>query len=223
MNCKITATEIEGVVRKLPDNKASGLDFIANEYIKNTLFVMLPVYIKLFNIIFDTGIVPGAWTTGTIHPIYKNKGDPKDPSNYRPISLLSGCSKVFTSIINNRLTSYSDEIKLISETQCGFRKLHSTVDNIFILNSFIELYLYKKKKLFCTFVDFSKAFDKVNRSSLWSKILKNNIHGKCFNIIKNMYQNIKSCVSKEGIDSDFFACKLGVRQGDHTPSFLQSL
>ena len=51
-------------------------------------------------------------------------------------------------------------------------------------------------------------------------MLKNNIHGKCFNIIKNMYQNIKSCVSKEGIDSDFFACELGVRQRENLKPFL---
>lgn len=220
LNGKITAAEIERVVRKLHSNKASGLDFITNEYLKHTLIIMLPVYTKLFNIIFETGIVPESWTTGNIHPIYKNKGNSMDPKNYRPISLVSCFSKVFTTIINNRLTSFSDEINLISEVQCGFRKSHSTVDNMFILNSFIDLYLHKKNKLFCTFIDFSKAFDKVNRSGLWSKMIKSNIQGKCFNIIKNMYQNIKSCVTKGGINSDFFACELGVRQGENLSPFL---
>jgi len=59
----------------------------------------------LFNIILNTGIVPDAWTVGIIHPIYKNKGDSKDPSNYKPISLISCFSKAFTSIIDNRLDS----------------------------------------------------------------------------------------------------------------------
>jgi hypothetical protein len=83
--------------------------------------------------------------------------------------------------------------------------MHSTLDNIFILKSFIDLYFLHKKKLFCTFVDFSKAFDRVNRSGLWTKMIKNGMNGKCFNVIKSMYQNIKSCVTKNGVNSDFFS------------------
>jgi hypothetical protein len=53
---------------------------------------------------FDTGIFPERWTLSVIQPVYKNKGDSKDPSNYRPISLLSCFSKVFTSIPNVQLS-----------------------------------------------------------------------------------------------------------------------
>jgi hypothetical protein len=63
--------------------------------------VILQLSIQIFNIIFDTGIFLESWTLGVIQPVYKNKGDSKDPSNYRPISLLSCFSKVFTSILNN--------------------------------------------------------------------------------------------------------------------------
>jgi hypothetical protein len=113
------------------------------------------------------------------------------------------------------ISQYTDQVQLISESQSGFRKLHSTTDNIFILHSLVNLYLKKKKRFFCTFVDFSKAFDKVNRSFLWVKMLKSNISGKCFNVIKNMYQNIKSCVYKDGSYSDFSSCNIGVRQSEH--------
>ena len=140
----------------------------------------------------------------SIQFIKKNKGDSKDPSNYRWISLVSCFSKVFTSIINNRLASYADQVQLISESQSGFRNMHSTTDNIFILHSLVKLYLTKKKRLFCTFVDFSKAFDKVNRSFLCVKILKSNISRQLFNMIKNMYQNIESCVYKNSSYSDCF-------------------
>jgi hypothetical protein len=112
LNSHISASEIEETVRKLPNGKVAGIECIKNEYIKNTIRLMLPVYEKIFNIILNTGIVPEAWTVGSIHPIYKSKGDSKDPSNYRPISLVSCYSKVFTSIINNRLASYCDVIKL---------------------------------------------------------------------------------------------------------------
>ena len=156
-------TEIENVVRNLPNNKAVGTDCIRNEYLKSTLHLLLPSYVKIFNIIFDTGIFPESWTLGVIQPVYKNKGDSKDPSNYRPISLLSCFSKVFTSILNNRLNSFADEVNLISPSQADFRKMHSTLDNNFILKSFIDFYFLHNKKIFCTFVDFSKAFDKQRR------------------------------------------------------------
>ena len=42
-----------------------------------------------FNIIFETGILPQSWLNGIIKPIYKNKGDVKDPKNYRPITIVS--------------------------------------------------------------------------------------------------------------------------------------
>ena len=223
LNCPIDASEIEKVIKNLPNNKAMGIDCIRNEYLKSTLHILLPTCVKIFNVIFDTGIVPESWTLGMIQPIYKNKGDVQDPSNYRPISLLSCFSKVFTSILNNRLTSFADEINLISPVQAGFRRNHSTLDNIFILNSFIELYFLHKKKLFCTFVDFSKAFDKVSRSGLWTKMLRSGINGKCFSVIKNMYQNVKSCVRKDGECSDFFNCSIGVRQGENLSPFLFSI
>ena len=58
LNCSITDTEIENVVRNLPNNKAVGTDCIRNEYLKSTLHLLLPSYVKIFNIIFDTGIFP---------------------------------------------------------------------------------------------------------------------------------------------------------------------
>ena len=72
-----------------------------NEQLKSTFNIMHPLLIKLFNVILDKGIVPKTWTVGNIKPIFKNKGNPKDPENYRPTTLLSNFGKLFTSIINN--------------------------------------------------------------------------------------------------------------------------
>ena len=46
---------------------------------------------------------------GNIKPIYKNKGDKMDPKNYRPITILSGLGKLFTAVLSERLTKYSDD------------------------------------------------------------------------------------------------------------------
>ena len=108
---------------------------------------MAPICTKLFNIIFDTGIVPDSWTLGDILPIYKNKGNKKSPENYRPITLLSCFGKLFTSILNNRITKYIDESHIIDANQAGFRKGFSTTDNFFILQNLIEISKANKSNL----------------------------------------------------------------------------
>jgi hypothetical protein len=121
------------------------------------------------------------------------------------------------------LASLSAEIGSLSAAQAGFRNSHSTADNIFILHSLINLYLSKKKKLFCTFIDLSRAFDTIWRVGLWQKLIENNISGKCFNVIKSLYQNVKSCVTKNCQKSDYFACNVGVRQIENISPFPFSL
>ena len=73
--------------------------------------------------------------------------------------------------------------------------LFSTIDHIFALHALIEIMKFEKRKLFCSCIDFSKAFDSVWRIGLWRKLLRNEINGNFFRVIHNMYQNIKSCVS----------------------------
>ena len=76
------------------------------------------------------------------------------------------------------------------------------------------------KILYCTFVDFRKAFDYVWRMGLWRKLQKYEIKGKCFKIIFNLYRNIKSCVEFNKKRSEFFPCLTGVRQGENLSPFL---
>ena len=111
---------------------------------------------------------------------------------------------------------------IINENKAGFRAGYLT-DHIFVLHSLIELLKTKKKKLFCTFGDFSKAFDSVWRVGLWIKLLSNGINGKIFRLIYNMYQNIKSCISFNGEISSFFLSSRGVRQGENLSPVLFSI
>ena len=83
----------------------------------------------------NTGIIPESWLTGIIRLVYRNKGKVDDPDNYRAITLISCLGKLFTSVINNRLTFLSNEFEIISKNQSGFRKGFSTTDNIFIMHA----------------------------------------------------------------------------------------
>jgi hypothetical protein len=145
LNSPINEEEILQVVENFKSNKASGYDDIVNEHIESTINIVLPIYCKHFNIVLNSGLIPESWSQGVIFPIYKNKGDTKDPSSYRPITLVSCLSKTFTSVLNDRLCELSDEVGLISESQTGFRKRYSTLDNIFSLHVLISIYVSRKK------------------------------------------------------------------------------
>ena len=177
-----------------------------NEQIKASCNLMTPMYTKLFNLIFENGLIPESWPVGTIKPIYKNKGDPKLPENYRPITILSCLGKLFTAIINKRLNKFSEENELIEPCHAGFRKQYSTSDNIFIIKSLIDIMKTdkNKSKLLRCFVEFKQAFDSVWRERLWEKLQQHKINGQCLTLIQNMYNNIKSRVVANDKSSMFF-------------------
>ena len=224
LNIGFTVEEIFACVKTLKNGKACSTDRILNEFIKSTFDKMKQIYVELFNRILNEGQIPESWTIGMIVPIYKNKGDKGDFNNYRGITLLSCLGKLFTSVINNRLNKFAEETKLINENQTGFRKNYSTLDHIFLLKNLIDLCVKNdNQKLYCAFIDYKKAFDTVWRSALWHKLVKSGITGKLYDVIVNMYSNIKSCVSINGHLSDYFVSVNGVRQGENLSPFLFAL
>ena len=99
--------------------------------------------------------------------MYK-EGERSDLNNYRGITLLSMLGKILVGALNNRLTEFVKQTDILLENQCGFRKGYQTTDHTFILFTLIDHYVNKKNtKLFLCFVDFRKAFDKVDHSLLW--------------------------------------------------------
>ena len=110
INSIITAEEVEKAIKHLKNNKASVEDEIINEYIKHSSSKMIDLYTKLLNAIFNSGQLPEAWLSGTIIPIYKNKGSSMDPKYNRPITIVSCFAKLYTSILNERLERFSEEI-----------------------------------------------------------------------------------------------------------------
>ena len=168
------------------------------------------------------GYFPENWSEGYIIPLHK-KGSISDVENYRGITLLSALGKLFSRLINNRLSNWAENYFILIEAQAGFRPGMSTVDNIFVLHGLITHFLNHGKKLYCAFIDYTKAFDYVVRDNLWFKLVKLGLRGNILDIIKSMYENVKSRVKFcNKIGNEFF-CSLGVRQGECLSPLLFSL
>ena len=224
LDAAITCDEINKAAKRIKLGKACGEDSISNEFLKHSLDMFMPVYVRLFNKILDSGIVPETWLNGIIVPIFKNKGSRNESRNYRGLTILSCLGKLFTAIVNDRLNSFCEENDIVSLNQAGFRKGFSTLDHLFVFSSIAELYLHRyKRKLYCLMVDYRQAFDTICRAALWRKLIQSGITGKCFTVIKNMYQNIRSQVLQNGNLSRVFESEVGVRQGENLSPLLFAL
>ena len=212
-NSEITDEEILNSIKKLKESKSAGPDDIPPGIFIHSQSIILPLLTKLFNRLFDRGEFPDSWSRAKIVPLHK-KGDKNLASNYRGISLLNIFGKLYTSVLNRRLTFFLNVFDKITECQAGFRHGYSTIDNAFILQAVIDKCLSKKRgKIFVAFVDFKTAYDSIQRNKLWDVLKKNNIKGKLYKAFNQMYNKVKACVRLKGNYSDFFDCPVGLKQG----------
>lgn len=143
------------------------------------------------------------------------KGDRRDPSNYRGIALVNHTVKIFTQIMADRLYAWSVEHNILPEEQNGFRPGRGCLDNIFTLNTAIQLQLrLPRRKVYVLFIDFARAFDSVKHHLLWSKMHKFGISALFINIIKSLYDNASlRVVTDKGLTENIEITE-GVLQGE---------
>jgi len=93
-----------------------------------------------------------------------------NPTNYRPISLLTSFTAVFEKTLYFRLSEHFNSNKLLVGNKFGFRKGIATEDAIFKLTNEILNALNNKTKAGSIFCHLEKAFDSVNHDILLSKL-----------------------------------------------------
>lgn len=211
-NEHINIFEVKKAVDDAKMGKAAGFDNIPTEVLKNdTAISFLHI---LFNICFDNGIVPSDWGKCVINPIPKSStSDRRDPLSYRGISLAPAMYKLYCSVLNRRLSSWSEQHGKLTDDQNGFRKGRSTTDHILSLTNIIDTRKRLRKPTFCAFIDFRKAYDTINRNILWKRLSNIGISGKMFSAIKSLYLSVRSCVRVNSYKTDWFDVQCGLRQG----------
>ena len=219
INKMFTELEVQNCLRKIKNGKSAGLDNVFPEFIKYIPDSLTKIITLFFNKILDTGEVPDDWAVSVYQPIYK-KGDKTNPNNYRGVSLASCMCKLFTAILAQRIEANVEKRDVLGNEQAGFRKNIGCIDQAFILSSLINIHLARKKKLYLTFIDYEKAFDRVDHGLLWKKLEKLEINGKVLQVIRNLYEKTKACVRVNGEITDMFDCCIGVRQGDSLSPLL---
>ena len=199
--------------KTLKSGKSFYLDDISNESLKSGYETLKRPLKHLFNIIYQKGSFPDMWRDGFIVPIHK-KNDILDVNNYRGIIISSCIGKLFLKILTKRIDMSMRSTHKWSVNQCGFKPDHRTEDSLFILNTIFETHVTQQnKKIYLAFVDFSKFFDKINRTLLFYKLLKYGITGKAFRIIKCMYENTGYRVRVNDTLSPRFIAHQGMKQG----------
>ena len=204
---------LKSALKQLKQNKTAGLDLLLNEFFIYGKITLIPILTKLFNNIFSCIYFPSTWSDGLILPLHK-KGTVDNVENYRGITFLSTLSKLFTKMLNERLNLWAGSNSVYIEAQSGFRSNLGTVDGIFVLHSIANWCLSNKKKLYCVFLDYSKAFDNVVRDNLWYKLLKVGIRGKMITMLQSIYSSVKSRVRGSSSVTKSFECTFRARQGD---------
>ena len=119
---------------------------------------------------FSNGEYPKSWGEGIIVQIFKS-GNPDDAQNYRGITLINVLGKVYSQVLLNRLSKWSEENDKLSKNQFGFQKGKSTIDCIFLLNAIVSKVINSGEKLYCCFIDYEKAFDRIDRPLLWHTLI----------------------------------------------------
>ncbi len=213
INQGITVPEFTKALQRLKNNKASGPDMIRNEMIKRAGPSFHTVLLHLYNRLLREESYPDKWKNSIISTIFKS-GDVHNPGNYRGVAVANSMHKLFTIILNKRLTDYLTDFGKCSPNQNGFMKGKRTEDNLFILHSSIHKYVRRENQhIYAVFIDFRKFFDIINRDLLMYKLLRNNIKGDMYFTIKNMYIGTNYCIKTDRGLTEVFESKSGVLQG----------
>ena len=208
----ITELDIIKYIDKMNKFKAPGPDNFIPQVIKEVKWAIVTNLRYIFQLSINNCEIPMDWKKSNVTPIPK-KGKKTLPESYRPISLTSIICKILESIICEKITDFVEENKLITKNQHGFRRNRSCSTNLLEFYGNVYGEFDEGKAIDIIYLDFKKAFDRVNHDLLITKIRKIGITGKINQWIENWLKNRKQRVIINGETSEWADVTSGVVQG----------
>ena len=212
-NCSSYGTSVENVIDAvmcLKGGKTPDDDDITAEHFLNAPYIVFTRLQRLFNTMLTHAFVPSQFTRGSILPLVKDsQGNKSDINNYRGITISPIASKVFEHLLKPMLSS----TLATNPLQFGFKKKSSTMHATYCLKETINHYVESGSRVFCAFLDASKAFDRLVHAGLFIKLINRKIPMVFLNLIIYWYSNLVCRVKWDNSYSEWFCVVAGVRQG----------
>ena len=142
-NLPFSMWELKQALQK-SNNSAAGPDEVHYNLLTHLPESVLSVLLKVYNSVWESETVPPSWREAVVVPIAKAGKDPNNPTNCRPITLISCLCKAMERLVNARLMWCLESEGHLSDVQCGFHKNRSTVDNLVKFESFVREAFIKK-------------------------------------------------------------------------------
>jgi hypothetical protein len=206
----ILHSEVQEAIRHMKRKKAEGSDNIPAELLKALGKTAIDRLTEICNDMYNTGNWPDDFYKSIIIPL-KKKPSAIECSDHRTISLISHASKIMLRILTKRMEAKA--YSYIGKTQYGFRSGCGTREAIGTVRTIIERSIEHDNDIYGCYIDFEKAFDRVNWKILMETLKKIGIDWKDRRLIQNLYINQSATIRIENIESDPAIIGQGVRQG----------
>ena len=212
-NCERYDITVESVIEaicSLKSGKCGDDEGINAEHFHNAPYNFILRLSKLFKAMLLHSFVPNQFRLGHMVPIIKEtNGSSSDISNYRGITISPIMSKIFDHLLK---VMFSEQLTT-SHLQFGFKKKNATTHAIFCLKQTVEYYINNGSRVYCTFLDASKAFDRLVHKGLFKKLIEKKLPKIFIDVIISWYDGLQCRVLWDGTYSDWFPVNAGVRQG----------
>ena len=213
------AKEINKLITKMKSKSSTGDDEISNKYLKLCSPIIDPYLAEAINYAIENKHFPDCLKIAKVIPGFK-KGKTDDPSNYRPISLLSPISKVFERVLCKQMTLFYKKNGLFSPNQSAFRSKISCSSVIMQVTEYIREKIHSRTNGHVCFIDLQKAFDTLDHQILIQKLEKYGYRGPILEIMKSYLSDRRQYVITKSTSSNKKLIKTGVLQGSVLGPFL---
>ena len=211
-NIKFDQKDIIAAIDELSTDSAPGPDGFPSLLLKKCKMSLSLPLCMLWRKSLTENTIPDTLKRTFILPKHKD-GNKAEPKNYRPIALTSHIIKIFEKIMRNNIVNFLEEHQLFNNSQHGFRSGRSCLSQLLLHYDKIITLMEEGKNVDVIYLDFSKAFDKVDFKIVLKKLNSLGIKGKVAAWIESFLTNRTQTIIINGVKSTQIPAISGVPQG----------